>query len=183
MRKLSANKIGTLVHFDGNTRRTIRVTSIHNQPWFIAEDVCKALGYADPAEAVRKYVDFDDRTAVRITKGRVSRKATVISAYGLVVLATRSERPTADAFRRWAFSEAIPRIRQYGVMTQARAVELACWPDFIILLIEALLEERAKRLEAKEDTLLVQQLPEEEIPETDGETLVHAEVEVMEDWD
>lgn len=36
---------------------TVRVVEYNGEPWFVASDVARALGYADPSDAVRRHCE------------------------------------------------------------------------------------------------------------------------------
>lgn len=50
----------TPFHFP-ETGDEIRAVIIDGDPWFVAADVARALGYARPADAVTQHVDDEDR--------------------------------------------------------------------------------------------------------------------------
>ena len=50
-----------LMRFDSEQFGLVRiVTDEIGEPWFCAADVCRALGYATPRDAVRRHVDEGD---------------------------------------------------------------------------------------------------------------------------
>lgn len=39
--------------FENSEFGAVRVVDVNGEPWFVASDIAKALGYVDPAQAVR----------------------------------------------------------------------------------------------------------------------------------
>ena len=72
------------------------------EPWFVANDVCRILGYGNPREAVRKHVEDDEKDYVTIRDAMSRhRKTTIISEPGLYGLIFGSKRPEAKKLKRW----------------------------------------------------------------------------------
>ncbi|WP_088503756.1 Bro-N domain-containing protein [Burkholderia ubonensis] len=102
----------------------LRVVEIDGAPWFVAKDVCDALGIANSRDAMSA-LDGDERNTVAFSDGkRGNPNKTVISESGLYALIVRSNKPEARAFRKWVTSEVLPSIRKHGMyMTQEVARE------------------------------------------------------------
>lgn len=84
-------------------------------PWFNANDVCKALGYVNPRDAVADHVDEEDRNTVAIRDGiRGNPNKTFVNESGLYALIFGSSKPRAKRFKRWVTSEVLPSIRKTG---------------------------------------------------------------------
>ena len=86
-----------------------------NEPLFCAVDVCKALGYAKPQNAVATHVEKDDALKQGITDnlGRVQ-MATFVTESGLYALIFGSKLERAKEFKHWVTSEVLPSIRKTG---------------------------------------------------------------------
>lgn len=80
------------------------------EPWFVAADVARYLGYRDAANALRIVSDDEKGTHRMSTLGDVS----IVSEAGFYTLAFRSNKPKAVEFRRWITHEVIPSIRRTG---------------------------------------------------------------------
>ena len=80
------------------------------QPWFVAADIARYLGYRDAANALRIVSDDEKATHPLSTLGGVS----IVSEAGFYTLAFRSNKPKAIEFRRWITHEVIPSIRRTG---------------------------------------------------------------------
>ena len=86
-------------HFNGAAVRTLVQDG---EPWFVAADVARALGYSNPRDAISKHVDLEDRNSVAIRDGsRGNPNQTVINESGLYALIFGSKLPAARAFKRW----------------------------------------------------------------------------------
>ena len=86
-------------------------------PWFVAADVCAALGLDNNREAVTS-LDYDEKITVSNPDGNpragIPHRFTAISEPGLYSLVFRSRKPEAKAFKRWVTHEVIPAIRKTG---------------------------------------------------------------------
>ena len=83
-------------------------------PWFNANDVCKALGYVNPRDAVADHVDEED-VAKRDTLTRGGKQeSNFVNESGLYALIFGSSKPRAKRFKRWVTSEVLPTIRKTG---------------------------------------------------------------------
>lgn len=97
----------------------IRTDTIDGQPWFVARDVCKAIGVgwngttlASIPEAWKGMRNF--RTPSTRKGGGGSQNLSVISEPAVYKLAFRSNKPEADRFTNWVASEVIPALRRTG---------------------------------------------------------------------
>lgn len=89
----------------------VRVTTRNNQPWFVANDVCEALGYRNTSKAISDHIDEDERYNEPLERGG---SMLFISESGLYALVLRSRKPEARKFAKWVTSEVLPSIRQTG---------------------------------------------------------------------
>lgn len=97
--------------FDGVSVRTILRDG---QPWFVAADVCAALGYSNPSKAISDHVDADERSNEQLDRFRMGSKALVINESGLYSLVLSSRKPEAKRFKKWVTSEVLPQIHRTG---------------------------------------------------------------------
>lgn len=103
----------------------VRVVSRNNDPWFVANDVCKALGYSNTSKAIADHLDDDERYNESLDRGG---SLLLISEYGLYALILRSRKPEARKFAKWVTSEVLPTIRKTGSYqsnTQSQRTALA----------------------------------------------------------
>ena len=103
----------------------VRVTTRDSQPWFVATDVCEALGYRNTSKAINDHIDEDERYNEPLERGG---SILLISESGLYALVLRSRKPEARKFAKWVTSEVLPSIRQtggYAKQPDARRMEHA----------------------------------------------------------
>lgn len=105
-----------LFDFDG---QRVRVVVRDSEPWFVASDVARVLGYSDPQDAVARHVDREDTTHERINTASelhdpVIRRIIAVNESGLYSLIFGSKLPAAKAFKRWVTAEVLPTIRKTG---------------------------------------------------------------------
>ena len=89
------------------------------EPWFVAKDVCDALGI--DTNHVREALDEDEVNTLRITEGKGNPNKTIITEAGLYSLILRSRKPEAKAFKRWVTHDVLPSIRKEGGYIAASA--------------------------------------------------------------
>ena len=101
----------------------VRVIAVNGEPWFLAADVCRAIGITSPSKAV-KILDDDEvalKTFQGLTKG--NEEANFISESGMYKIVMRSQDAIklgtpAHAFTKWVTSEVLPAIRKTGQYRQ-----------------------------------------------------------------
>lgn len=93
----------------------VRTVVIDNEPWFVGNDVAKALGYAKAREAIKSNVDEMDTSLMGVTDalGR-KQQTTIINESGLYSLIFGSKLESAKIFKRWVTSEVLPALRKTG---------------------------------------------------------------------
>ena len=105
------NTIPTVFNFNSHAVRTVdRDGAI----WFVATDVCAALGYANPSKAIADHLDDDERSNEQLDRSQMGSKAIIINESGLYALVLRSRKPEARKFAKWVTSEVLPAIRKTG---------------------------------------------------------------------
>ena len=136
----------------------IRVFVNENQPLFSANDVCTALGYQNPRDAVNRHVDSDD-VAKHDTIDALGRKQplTYLNESGVYALVFGSKLEGAKQFKKWVTSEVLPSIRKHGAYATEQTIEsMLANPENAIKVFTALKEERTKR-ELAEKVIEVQE--------------------------
>lgn len=121
-----------------------------NEPLFCAADVCKALGYANPRDAISRHVDEGDvaKRDTPTTSGVQS--MTFVNESGLYSLIFGSKLDSAKVFKRWVTSEVLPTIRKHGVYATPQTIDnLLADPDNAIKVFQTLKEERQLRQRAE----------------------------------
>lgn len=103
--------------------QAVRVVMRGDEPWFVANDVCRVLEIGNSRDAIAR-LDDDERDCVGITDaiGR-DRETNVVSESGLYALVFTSRKPEAKRFRKWITAEVLPAIRKTGRYEHPAAVE------------------------------------------------------------
>ena len=94
----------------------VRAVTLEGEPWFVAADVCRALGLGNSSMAVSK-LDDDEKMTLSLTDSHSNQRggaqmATIINEPGLYALVLSSRKPEAKAFKRWIAHEVIPQDRR-----------------------------------------------------------------------
>lgn len=97
--------------FEGHDVRT--VVDETGQEWFVARDVCEALGLASGRSSVSSLPDQVKGVAILPTPGGDQQFATLNEA-GVYMLAFRSRKPAAERFTIWVTTEVLPSMRRTG---------------------------------------------------------------------
>lgn len=112
----------------------VRTLVVNNEPWFVGNDVAKALGYGDGKSlpnAINNHVDKEDKGVTKMMTPGGNQQVTIINESGLYSLILSSKLPSAKKFKHWVTSEVLPAIRKTGVystklpQTFAEALRLA----------------------------------------------------------
>ena len=96
--------------FDSLEVRT--VVGEDGQPWFVAADVCAALGHSNPSKAVDDHVHEEDKSNHSL--GLPGKAPLTINESGLYALIFGSRLETAQRFKKWVTAEVLPSIRKTG---------------------------------------------------------------------
>lgn len=125
----------------------IRAIEINGEPWMVANDVAKALGYVIPKKAIQDHVDDEDLKQIPIADslGRLQ-PTNVINESGFYSLVMGSKLPRAKEFKRWVTSEVLPSIRKYGVYATKIPQN---YPDALIALANEVREREKIEAELK----------------------------------
>lgn len=109
--------------------------------WFVADDICKILGYAkDTAAVIKKHcnkvydskdLDGTNELAKKITVDTKGGKQAMIAINepDLYRLIMRSRMPDAVRFERWVVEDVLPTIRKTGKYTVKRKIDYAAATD------------------------------------------------------
>lgn len=115
-------------HLSEATSFTVRaVVDDAGAPWFVAADVCAALGYSHTPHAMRML--DDDEKGVRIVDTLGGEQSlSVINESGLYSLILGSRKPEAKPFKKWVTAEVLPALRRAGSYTMPAADTLPALP-------------------------------------------------------
>lgn len=105
----------------------VRVLGNILNPLFVALDICKALGFGNPYQAIKDHVDQDDlcKQEITDTMGR-KQEVNCVNESGMYALIFGSKLPSAKRFKKWVTSEVLPAIRktgQYSTVRENRTVD------------------------------------------------------------
>lgn len=126
----------------------VRTMTIDEEPYFVANDVAKILGYKKTRNAIARHVELDDVKVAPI-RGPLGGVQTtkVINESGLYSLIMSSKLPTAKKFKHWVTSEVLPTIRKHGAyLTDKKALDITTNKDGLA----ELLKQAADQLEQKD---------------------------------
>lgn len=124
----------------------IRMSMVDDEPMFCLVDVCRALEMSNPTMVAQR-LDEDERT--KLDLGRAG-ETNFITESGLYAVILRSDKPNAKKFRKWVTSEVLPSIRKHGAYATKDTIDkIISNPDYGIMLLQNLKEEREKREEAE----------------------------------
>lgn len=99
--------------FRKNEFGAVRAVTLDGEPWFVAADVCRALGLGNSSDVIKR-LDEDERTLVSIEGASNGLPVNAVNEPGLYALILGSRKPEAKAFKRWITHEVIPEIRKTG---------------------------------------------------------------------
>lgn len=119
----------------------IRVLVDENgEPWFVAKDVCVALGLS-PTHVWNHTAKLATGDVITNSVSVGVRPMRLVSEAGFYELVLGSRKPGAVAFKRWVCSEVLPAIRKtgrYEVQVNPETEEPVDLPDVMCELIKAL---------------------------------------------
>ena len=84
------------------------------EPWFVAKDVCDALGLGNVGQALAR-LDEDEKSSITLNDGTPGNpNKAIVSEPGLYALVLASRKPSAKRFKRWVTHEVLPALRRDG---------------------------------------------------------------------
>ncbi len=113
----------TLKTFNFTDNHAVRViVDDSNEPWFVAKDVAEVLGYAYPAQSVRKFCKSPKllKGVEATTLTSSPRGITIIPERDVYRLIMRSKLPQAEEFEEWVVGTVLPSIRKHGAYIQGQ---------------------------------------------------------------
>lgn len=138
--------------FDSSDFGSIRALTIDSEPWFVAKDVCDALGIAtNHLREEGRGLDDDEVATLPNWEGKGAAPL-IITEAGLYSLILRSRKPEAKRFKRWVTHDVLPSIRSHGMYATPQTVEqMLNDPDTMIATLKALKAERQRTQALIED--------------------------------
>ncbi len=149
------------------TIRAMRDTN--GEPWFVAKDVCDALGVAtNHLREQGRGLDDDEVSTLPNWEGKGAAPL-IVSEAGLYSLVLKSRKPEAKRFRRWVTHDVLPALRRDGAYVASDGAE-----DDATLMARALLA--AKRAIDRKDRRIAELEPKalfaDAVSASDGTCLV-----------
>lgn len=108
-----SNKQEAKVFTFNENNKPIRVEVVDGEPWFVAKDVCDALGIENNRNAASR-LDDDEKGASIVRTPSGEQQMTTVNESGLYSLIFQSRKPEAKKFRKWVTGEVLPSIRKTG---------------------------------------------------------------------
>ena len=148
----------------------IRTSGTPDSPLFCATDVCRALGYKNRRDAVRKHCDERgvakcDTSTTNQHGSTYIQQLTFVDESGLYSLIFGSKLKAAKEFKYWVTSEVLPSIRRHGMYATGSTIErIIADPDSAIEILQAMQKERKERIEAEQRVSELEQQAEENRP-------------------
>lgn len=138
----------------------IRVVEIDGNPWFVAMDVCRALGYSIKTDGTvnttqaLKPLASDEVITSQISDNR-GKPPKLISESGLYKLVMRSDKPVARRFQDWVTRDVLPAIRKDGayIMGEEKVATGEMDEDAFVLKAIEILQRKIDRLKAENDAM------------------------------
>lgn len=146
----------------------IRVSTVEGEPWFVAKDVCDALGISKYRDAVSR-LDDDERGSVLVDTLGGAQETSTVSEPGLYKLIMRSRKPEAKAFQRWVTHEVLPAIRKTGGYIAAKQDET---PEQIMARAVIVAQDTIERQKRQLDELKPKAMFADAVAASDGTCLV-----------
>lgn len=147
------------------------------EPWFVAKDICNALGLANTTEALR---GLDDDEVSNFINSEVAqnggRAPRIINEPGFYKLVLKSRKPEAKAFQRWVTHEVLPSIRKKGGYIAAAADET---PEQIMARAVLLAQDTIARQKAQIEELKPKALFADAVAASDGTCLIGSFAKIL----
>jgi prophage antirepressor-like protein len=129
----------------------IRVFEINGKPWFVAADVCRALGL--DTTKVARIVPAAEKVRHLVPTPGGPQQMVLISEVGLNLLMMRSDKAQAQRFQLWLARDVLPAIRKDGMYVlgeeKVRTGEMS--EDEMTLLVLTRLKNKVERITAERD--------------------------------
>ena len=133
--------------FENKEFGQVRTLIKDGQPWFVAKDICTALGLGDTSKAMER-LDPDEKGTNSILTPGGTQEMWCVNEYGLYNLVIASRKPEAKSFKRWITHEILPSIRQTGGYITPQAQML----QFLQGMLDEMKRQAAELNEVKEQS-------------------------------
>lgn len=157
----------TTLQFNNDQFGQLRVVKDDNgEPWFVARDVCNALGLDHTAH---RRLDADEKGLTKVQTLGGMQTVTTINESGLYTLMVRSNKECVKPFRKWVTGEVLPSIRKKGGYIAAAPDET---PEQIMARAVLLAQDTIERQKAQIEELKPKALFADAVAASDGTCLV-----------
>lgn len=125
----------------------VRIVMRDGEPWWVAKDVCDALGHSNSRVALER-LDPDEKGVSTVYTPGGPQEMQVINEQGLYRLIFTSRVEKAERFKRWLAHEVLPQIRRTGTYIAPGAAPSQA--QLALVMAQALVEQE-RRLAAVEE--------------------------------
>lgn len=129
---------------------SVRVVMKDGEPWFVASDVAKALGYENPSRDVQRHCKKVNKITQTTDSVVPPLTVLIIPESDVYRLVMRSNLPAAVEFQDWICEEVIPSIRRTGGYLAAKPNDS---PEVIMARAVLVAQDTIKRLESRNTEL------------------------------
>lgn len=138
----------------------VRVFDVDGEPWFVAKDVCRELGYSNANDAIARHCRGVVKRDLPTHSGVQS--ISTIPERDVYRLVMRSKLPGAQGFEEWVVGHVLPQIRRTGSYGKSTADPIAALNDPTqlrslllgyserVIALESRIEEQAPKVAALE---------------------------------
>ena len=101
--------------FENSEFGAVRVVDVNGEPWFVAADVTRALGYTSTNRShILGLIPEEWKGRKKIATPGGEQEMTVLSEQGLYFFLGRSDKPKALPYQMWVAGDVVPTIRRTG---------------------------------------------------------------------
>ena len=154
--------------FNNEQFGALRAQVQDSEPYFVARDVCQALGIKNGRDAVKRLDDDEKGVVLTDTPGGKQQLAAVTFP-GLLSLVLGSRKPEAKSYKRWVTHEVLPAIHRSGGYMVARQDET---PEQIMARALLVANETMERQKAQIAELKPKALFADAVAASDGTCLI-----------
>lgn len=133
----------------------VRVMEIDGEPWFVAKDVAKVLGYTNTQKAVRDHCKAPQHVGGEriVHLAALHPQTTIIPERDVYRLIMRSKLPAAEAFEEWVVGTVLPAIRKDGayIAGEENLTTGELSEDELVLRAMSVLQNKVTRIAAERD--------------------------------
>lgn len=164
----------TTLQFNSDQFGQLRVVKDDNgEPWFVARDVCNALGLDHTAH---RRLDADEKGSTKVQTLGGMQTVTTINESGLYTLMVRSNKECVKPFRKWVTGEVLPSIRKRGGYIEAAPDET---PEQIMARAVLLAQDTIERQKAQIEELKPKALFADAVAASDGTCLIGSFAKIL----